>query len=410
MGLRLLISSGEPSSDVHAAAYLRAILRIAPDARAFGIGGPALAAIPEFETTIGQERLTAMGFAEVLGKLPDLRRVLGELKDRASRGHVDVAILFDYPDFHFRLAKRLGALGIPVICFIPPKIWAWRSGRIDRIRELYRHVFTILPFETPIYRSAGVPMDYVGNPLLDELPLNEGRARARVHFDLNEGERALLLMPGSRAAEVRYLLPPFLETARRLLQARPATERWKILLPLPNEKRAAEVRASIRELGYGGLPIAVSVGDSGHALAAAEAGLIKSGTSSLEGALLGCPHVVTYHGHWMTKVFFKFVVRYGGAISLTNLIDDFKAKKADFVVPELILEDFSIENFVARLTPLLSETPELARMRAGFRRVREKLAAPVGDSPMAFAAARTIALASAWAVERNAKSTTEPIR
>ena len=396
--VKVFISSGEPSSDLHAAAYLKELEKLDPGLQAFGVGGPALQGRPSFYCLLSQEKLTAMGFAEVVGKLASILRCLKDLESWAAKEKPDVALLFDYPDFHFKLAARLKALGIPVICFIPPKIWAWRKGRIEKIRDLYRHVFTILPFETDLYKGAGIPMDYVGNPLLDELPFHETVEKCRKHFNLLNDEEVLLLMPGSRTAELKYLLKPFLETAAILIPRMGANGKsGKILIPLPNQKRADDVRKQITDLCYDHLPIQISVGDSGLAMKVAKVALIKSGTSSLEAALLNCPHVVTYQGHWATKVIFKAVVRYYGAISLVNLVDDFKADKKNFVVPELILADFGVDRFVSELEALLVEDGESRkRMLAGFRRVREKLTPASGDSPMTFAARRTLELLAKW--------------
>jgi lipid-A-disaccharide synthase len=402
--LKVFISSGEPSSDLHAAAYLKALEKLVPTIQAIGVGGPSLQANKKFRCLLSQEKLTAMGFVEVLGKIPSLLRSLSDLEATAAAERPDFAVLFDYPDFHFKLAARLKALGIPVICFIPPKIWAWRTGRIQKIKELYRHVFTILPFETDLYRLNQVPMDYVGNPLMDELPFNETLESARSHFNLSPEDQIFLLMPGSRKAELKYLLKPFLRTAEILLAEKKAEspgflngECWKILLPLPNAQRAAEVREKIDAFGFGHLPIQMTIGDSGLAMKVARAGLIKSGTSSLEAALLNCPHVVTYQGHFLSKVVFKAVVRYFKAISLVNLVDDFQGRKEKFIVPELILKDFGVDRFVEALRPLLQlKSEERERMLEGFARVRKKLEPLDGVSPMAFAASRSLALLEEW--------------
>ncbi len=388
--MKLFISSGEPSSDLHASKFLAALRVLDPSIELYGIGGENIKAIPGFRLKEDQRELTAMGFAEVVGKLPKIARLLNEVEMWAEDECPDAALVFDYPDFHFKVAERLARRNIPVFCFIPPKVWAWRSGRIHRLKKLYHHVFTIFPFESGIFEKNNVPFTYMGNPLLDELPFGITKSQAREQLGLGERSRVLLMMPGSRSAELKYLLEPMMVAVKRLYDMGRLDH---ILIPLPkNGRREAVERWFDSHADYRMLPVRISEGDSHLAMIAADAGLIKSGTSTLEAALLNLPHVVTYHGHWLSKIVFHLVVRYTGAISLVNLVDDLKIKKPNYIVPELILEDFGSENFVKYLAPLLdAESGERKRMLEGFGRVYSKLSA-FGGSPSRFAAEKFLKL------------------
>lgn len=388
--MKLFISSGEPSSDLHASQFLSALRELDSSIDLYGIGGENLKRVPGFRLKADQRELTAMGFAEVIGKLPKIARLLNEVEMWAEEESPDAALVFDYPDFHFKVAERLARRGIPVFCFIPPKVWAWRSGRIHRLKKLYKHVFTIFPFESGIFEKNDVPFTYMGNPLLDELPFATTKTEAREKLGLGERSRVLLMMPGSRSAELKYLLEPMMVAVKRLYDSGKLDH---ILIPLPkNGRRAAVEQWFDAHAEYRMLPVRISEGDSHLAMIAADAGLIKSGTSTLEAALLKLPHVVTYHGHWLSKIVFHLVVRYTGAISLVNLVEDLKIKKANYIVPELILEDFGSDQFVQHLSPLLeSGSSERTRMLQGFDRVYAKLSA-FGGSPSRFAAEKFLKL------------------
>ncbi len=182
---------------------------------AFGIGGPALQAAG-LEPIVDARELLSMGFSEVLSRLPRILRALARIEDASRERKPDLAIVIDYPDFHFRLARRLKRQGVRAVYYIPPKVWVWRKSRVRVLRELFERVLLIFPFEAPFYQSSGVPFRYVGNPLLNELPLGRTRDEARARLGLpEEGARTLVLMPGSRPAEVKRHLELMLDATVR---------------------------------------------------------------------------------------------------------------------------------------------------------------------------------------------------
>lgn len=394
--MKVFFSAAEASSDTHAAEALKR-LRILCDTRgisldAFGVGGPKLRAAG-LRVLLPAEELLAMGFVEVVGRLPKIRRDLDRLTEAARTERPDAAVLCDYPDFHFRLARRFRPLGFPIACFIPPKIWVWRKNRIRFLAEYYDRVLSILPFEEAVYVGSDVAFRYVGNPLMDELPLTVTRAEARAKLALRDSDSVLALMVGSRPSELRFHLAPMLEAAR-LTQAGMTDSRLKILIPIPETADLAAFQKSVAALsGTHGLDLRISQGDAWMAIKAADAGLIKSGTSSLEAALLDLPHVVVYRAHPISELIFKHLIRYRKAISLTNLIGARSAESR--VVPELILENFTPRKMADALLPLLREKSEAASaMREAFAGIRKIL----GErSPSERVAEEIFALATAGA-------------
>jgi lipid-A-disaccharide synthase len=185
--VKILISAAETSSDIHGAELLRALQgQFAPgQIEAWGIGGPRLQA-QGLRSLVDARSLLSMGFFELFGRLPKILGALGTIADAAARDRPDLAVVMDYPDFHFRLAKRLKKLGIPVVYYIPPKVWAWRQGRVKVLRERFVEVLSILPFEEDFFREHKVVAKYVGNPLVDELPLELSRAEARAKLGIGE--------------------------------------------------------------------------------------------------------------------------------------------------------------------------------------------------------------------------------
>jgi lipid-A-disaccharide synthase len=394
--MKILFSAAEASSDTHAAEVLSRLRKIAIENgvgsfEAFGVGGPKLRSAG-LEAIVPAEDLLAMGLIEVLSRLPKIHRHLATLEAVARDRRPDVAVLCDYPDFHFRLARRLKSLGIPVVCYIPPKVWAWRRGRLRTLAELYSRVLSILPFEKETYAGSNVAYEYVGNPLIDELPLSLTREEARTVYGIGADEEVLLLMVGSRPSELKYHLEPMLEAARRVRDARrPHGKAFRVLVPLPETAAPGALERRIAELPVGReLAPRVSYGDAWKAMKAADVGIIKSGTSSLEAAVLDCPHVVVYRAHPISEWAFRHFVRYTGAISLTNLILAGGAKDAPRVVRELILEDFGPERMAEEALLLFSGESRREGVITFFGKLRNLLRGTDENPSPSATAARAI--------------------
>jgi len=297
-----------------------------------------------------------MGFVEVLGRLPVVFSALRKLTEAARESRPDVAVVIDYPDFHFRLARRLKRLGVPVVYYIPPKVWVWRKKRIHALRDSFVKILSILPFEPAFYQKENVPVVYVGNPLADELPLTLTRAEARAKLALSPEALAVILMPGSRPSELKLHVEVMLEAALRASALMRASgklgrnQKLQILMPFPVTSDLPALRARVerwRGRAGGGNPdfildLRVSQGDADTCMVAADAGLIKSGTSTLEAALLGCPHAIVYRTGYLSAWLYKRLVRYKGPVGLSNLVAG-SAAGEPLLVREVLLTDVTVK-------------------------------------------------------------------
>jgi lipid-A-disaccharide synthase len=354
---RLLISCGEASGDLYGAELVRHLRERVAGLDVFGLGGDRLQA--QGASLFAHVRdLAVVGLLEVVSHLRDLRAVFRRVLDEAERHPPDAAVLVDYPDFNLRLARALHRRGIPVIYYVSPQLWAWRRGRIDDIRRSVARMIVIFPFEEPLYRDAGVPVTFVGHPLVslvrpaaDPLPL-------RRELGLDPERPVVALLPGSRPKEVAHNLPPMAESVDALAAARPALQFVAAV--------AASLDPDAVRRGLGGRPVTI-VHDRTHAaLSAATAAIVASGTATVEAALLGAPMVVVYRlSPWTYRLGRRFVrVPY---YAMVNLIGGRR------VVPELIQSDFTAERVLAEIGPLLDDTAARRQMVSDLAAVREKL-------------------------------------
>jgi len=357
---------------------------------AYGVGGPQLQAAG-LRAVVDTRELMTMGFLEVLLKLPKIFRILKRVVRAAKLDRPDVAIVIDYPGFHFRLARGLRKLGVPLVYYIPPKIWAWRQHRVRFLRKFFDRILCIFPFEEAVYRDLGVAVKYVGNPLMDELPLGLSRADARRALGLADEDVVLVVMPGSRESELNHHLECMLSAvalaaASGLSALIGVSTQLKVLVPFPEtadlasaQRRVASWRERVGEALAGRLDLRISRGDSAVCLVAADAGLIKSGTSTLEAALLNCPHVVVYRPNRTGIWVYRKLVRYKGFVGLVNLI-------VGKIVPEVLCEDVIPSILSQHVVALLTNQGMRAQMFAGFESLRAVIRSG-GRSPSASAAA-----------------------
>ena len=391
--MKVLISAAEVSSDIHGAKLLESLRALDPGLRAYGIGGPELQAAG-LEPVVDARELLVIGYTEVLGRLGRIKRALDQIVAKAAADRPDVAVVIDYPEFHFRLAARLKEMGIPVIYYIPPKVWVWRSHRIRRLAEGFAKVLCIFPFEPEFYAARGGAATFVGNPLLDELPLSLTRAEARSRLGLQDSDKVLAFLPGSRPAELKYHLEVGFEgilraAARLRSQGVLAPESaLQVCIPVPKAASLDAVRARVAAWGvrFGAsnanfpLRIQVTQGNSHDVLKAADSGLIKSGTSTLEAALLGCPHVLFYKPSWLAQGVFKLLMRYHGPVGLTNIVDPVARGGGERVVPEVLCEQVTPEQLSVWVEKLLTDVPWLEQMKRRLSGLGTSLKPPKGTS------------------------------
>jgi lipid-A-disaccharide synthase len=380
--VKVLISAAEASSDLHGAELLRALRSEAREKNieidAFGIGGPKLQA-EGLRPIADASSLMAMGFSELLGRFPKILKALRLLTQAAEKENPDIAVMIDYPEFHFKLAPRLRRLGIPLVYYIPPKVWVWRKKRLQFLKANFNKILCIFPFEEGFYRDAQVSQAvYIGNPVIEELPLKKSKAQARADLDIPQDSLVTILMPGSRPAELKFHTTVMLSAAFE--SAKSLNRKMTVLMPLPLIANVESTLQRVREfqaatpdyLSF--LDIRVSRGDSAECMLAADAGLIKSGTSTLEAGLLGCPHAVVYKPSFITEWIYKLFIRYGGPVGLVNLVAGIKAGDP-YVAKEILLDQVTVPNLHAELLALLSDPARRLEITEGFKKIRTALKA-----------------------------------
>jgi lipid-A-disaccharide synthase len=377
----VLLVAGEASGDLHGATLARALAALAPGLTMAGMGGPRMAAAG-VRILHGIDRVAVVGVTEVLRRLPALWRVFRDLSRCLARRRPRVLVLIDFPDFNLRLARRARRLGIPVVYFIAPQVWAWRRGRLRAMARDVTRVLAIFPFEVGVYREAGVPVEFVGHPLLDILPPFE-REAAREGL---AGAREVLvgLLPGSRPEEVRRHLPVLLGAAARIRRRLPEA---RFVLPLAPTIDPAAVEGPVA-----GAPVPVRVlpGEAHRVMAAADLCLVASGTATLETACYGTPMVVLYRLSRVSYLIGRLVVRGLSAISLPNIIAGRPA------VPELIQGRATSVGIARAALVLLQDEAARAAQRTTFREVRARL----GASGAGTRAAQAVLRESGHAVPR----------
>jgi lipid-A-disaccharide synthase len=330
--LRIGIVVGEASGDILGADLIRALRAQSARPLEFcGVGG-ALMLAENFQTLFDIERLAVMGFVEPLKRLPELLKMRSALRQHFLKWRADLVIGIDAPDFNLDLELWLRERGVKTAHYVSPSVWAWRQGRVHKIKRAIDLMLTLFPFEEQFYRDHAVPVVCVGHPLADQLPLQPDSAAARAQLGIDPNQTVVALLPGSRGSEVAQVGHDFLETAAWLLARR---ENLFFVLPAANPARREQINELLKQRSDR-LPIAVLDGQSQLAMTAADAVLMTSGTTTLEAMLLKKPMVVAYRlGKWTFAVV-KRIVNVS-MIALPNLLAQKK------LVPECLQDDVRAE-------------------------------------------------------------------
>lgn len=361
---RVMVSCGEPSGDLYAGALARALREADPTTVVFGLGGERLAAAGA-RLTGDYRGISVTGLVEVVRLLPRTYAMFRRLVRAARDERPDVFVAIDFPDFNFRLAAAVRRLGIPVVYYISPQLWAWRPGRLRTMKRLASQVLVIFPFEVAIYEAAGVPVEFVGHPLVDLTPCLAPPAAVRPSLGLDADAPTVALLPGSRPNEVRLILPVLLDAAVRLAAARPALQ--FVLARAPGLDDG--LFAPVARARAAGLRLVAVESRTDAALAASDVVVTASGTATVQTAIHGKPMVIVYRLSPLTYTLgirFVRVDTYG----MVNLVAGRR------IVPELIQSACTPEAVAAETGRLLSDGTARAAVTAALEEVRARLGGP----------------------------------
>lgn len=362
-----MIVAGESSGDLHGSHLIKAALSNYPDLSFFGVGGKRMQTAG-CDILIPAEELSVMGVVEVISRLPGIFARFRQLtKILRSANPPDLLVLIDFPDFNLRLAKVAKACKVPVLYFISPKVWAWRSGRARIIAQRVNRLALIFPFEPEIYAPYQVRADYVGNPLLDEFAARPQRQRLRQQLHLADDTEIIGLFPGSRQSELKYIFATLVATAEKLHQLRPQAV---FVLPVAPSLQRAELEQ--RLVGHD-LPLHLVEDDIYTVADACNAVLTVSGTVTLQLALTGTPMAILYKVAPLSYAIGRRLIKipYAG---LPNIVAGRE------IVREFIQEDANPDMLCEEMQKLLGEAAYIQQIRADLASVREKLGQP-GCSP-----------------------------
>lgn len=362
----ILFVAGEASGDLHAAGVARELRARKSPFALTGVGGAQMRE-QGVELIENAEKLAVMGFLEVLKHVPRHWALLRQLKARLRGGQVALLVLIDYPGFNMKLAAAAHEAGVPVLYYITPQVWAWGAGRLDELARIVTRAAVILPFEEKLLRDHGVNATFVGHPLLDRARELPDRAEARSSLGIGDGKRVLALFPGSRAQEIARHLDPFVATARELQRRDPHLE---VVVSAAPSVRIDSARCPYRIVSSASFSV----------LRAADAAMCKSGTTTLEAAVAGCPLVVAYRTSPITYAAARRLVKIPH-IGLVNVV------AGRTVAPEFVQGALKASAVADALEPLLRrDSPQRAAMLDELARVRGLLGAPGAASRVALMA------------------------
>jgi len=356
MSRSILVIAGEVSGDMHAAELVRALRARDPELEFFGIGGDALRA-EKVELLYDVREMAVMGFAEVIRRYGFFRAVFRDMLELVKIRRPHAVLLVDYPGFNLRFAKAVRKLGIKVIYYVCPQVWAWHRSRIKLMAEIVNRLIVIFPFEVGVFAGTDLRVDFAGHPLVDV-------AKAELASPLKElpwqGEPRVALLPGSRRQEIERILPPMVSAAVHLQAKFPGAS---FILAAPSAEIASLAESVLNAQPAKPERCSIVTGETRQVLRQARAAMVASGTATIETALMGCPMVVVYRTSALTYFFGRMVVKVKH-IGMVNIVAGRR------VCPEYIQHEATAEALAAGMEPLLGDTAERSAMVEGLERVR----------------------------------------
>jgi len=359
---KVLLVAGETSGDLHGAHLVEAIHQIDPEVQFLGVGGEHLAQ-KGMKILYHSQSLAVVGITEVLFKLRTILKALKGLKEALDQEKPNLIVLIDFPDFNLRLAKIARQKGIPVLYYISPQVWAWRHGRVKLIAERVKKMVVFFPFEVPLYKAAGVDVEWVGHPLVDIVKPALSKEEAFRKFGLDPKRRTVGLLPGSRTHEVERFLPPLLASAHLLQKEIPDLQ---FVIPLAPGFTEDTLSPWMRNRPA---PLKFIQGWTYDVMNISELLILASGTATLEGAILGKPMIIIYKGSLLSYWIVRAMIQVNH-IGLVNLV----AGKG--IAPELIQKDVNPKRIAEEGLRILKDSVLQQEMVESLKEVRQRLGNP----------------------------------
>jgi lipid-A-disaccharide synthase len=375
LSARVLLSCGEASGDLYAGALTRQLRALDPSLTIAGLGGPQFAAAGG-QLVDDYRDLAVTGLTEAIAKLPRSLEARRRLVADAERNRPDALVLIDFPDFNFRLAPPIKRLGVPIVYYISPQIWAWRPRRLETIRRIADRMLVIFPFEEAIYRDAHVPVQFVGHPLIDLATPTADRGVFLSAHGLSPSAPTIAILPGSRPNEVSRILPELVAAAERIAAAVPGAQFLIARAPHLDDRLFDIVGART-------LRVAVVEGDTDTVLASADVALTASGTATVQTALHDTPMVIVYRVSPLSYRLLRRLVKVD-AIGMVNLI------AGERIVPELVQDAFTADAVAREAISMLTDPARAAAIRASLATVRARLGGPGASRRAAEAIVRVV--------------------
>jgi lipid-A-disaccharide synthase len=366
-----MIITGEVSGDLIGASLIRELKSLKPDLKIIGIGGDRMSS-EGMDLIYHTDKMAFLGFVEVVKHIPFIRKVQKKLIDVIKKVEINCVVLIDYPGFNLSIAKKLKPLGVKIIYYVSPQLWAWAKGRVKKVRKLVDKMLVVFPFEVEFYKNENVNVDYVGHPLVERINQYNFLSREEFFskFKLEKGKEILLVMPGSRKQEVKAIFPEAIKAANKLAQ------QFNLQVVVARSKNIDE-KYFQQDSNSGKF---ITIEDHNYELMKySHFGIIKSGTSTLEAGFFALPIIVVYKTSPLTYMIGKQLVKLD-RIGMVNILLD------EMVVPELIQNEANSENIFNTASKILSDDKTYEKMKYKLGNVKEKL----GSDGASLKAARSI--------------------
>ena len=361
---KVMIIAGEASGDLHGANLIKALKKKAPALEYFGIGGHRLKGAG-VSILINSDELSVVGITEVFAKLPKIYQAITIIKRSLRKIRPDLLILIDFPEFNLHLAASAKRLSIPVLFYISPQIWAWRSGRVKKIKHRVDHMAVILPFEEPFYQQHNIPVSFVGHPLMDELTDEDLLQIFQPYSNLNSEQKIISLFPGSRTKEVSLHLPIMIQSAILLREKLPNLRFIISCAPSIKATQLERILSAYRQKDF----FEIVNEDAPTIFKKSQLALAKSGTVTLEAAIYATPCIIIYKVSPLSYHLGRYLIRVK-YIGLANLISDRE------IFPELIQTKASPKLIAETAEHMLTETHGFENLQAELLEIRKKLGKP----------------------------------